>query len=142
MFFAKLHPYIVHFAVALLVSGALFEAYGKLFRESTVALAGWFNVRLGFWCALPTAVIGLLGVVLTDIPPKAKTFVGYHLISASLTITLFLGVLLLGRFGKNQPAKIGYYLFLGLGLCSIIATGFYGGELVHRFGVATLQPLE
>ena len=35
MFFAKLHPLIVHFPVGLLVSGALFEMYGKLTGEES-----------------------------------------------------------------------------------------------------------
>jgi uncharacterized membrane protein len=42
MFFAKLHPLIVHFPVGLLVSGALFEIYGKVGKEEAVRVAGRF----------------------------------------------------------------------------------------------------
>ena len=60
MFFAKLHPLLVHFPVGLFVSGALFELYGNFRGEKTVAEAGAFNVWFGFWCSLPVALIGFL----------------------------------------------------------------------------------
>jgi len=135
MFFAKLHPLIVHFPVGLLVSGALFEMYGKLTGEESSATAGWFNVRLGFWCALVAMAVGLLGILSLEVLPKFKPYLGYHILSAFTTVALFLMVLILGRFGKKTWTKIAYHLFLFMGLISVLATGYFGGELVHRFGL-------
>lgn len=141
MNFSKLHPLLVHFPAGLLVTGALFEIYGKLFKDSVVSTAGNFNVRFGFWCALPTMGVGFLGVMGLDVTPKFRAFLSYHILCAFLTATLFGCVLLLSRFREKRWAVIIRIFFLVLGLLSVIATGYFGGELVHRFGVATLQPV-
>ena len=136
MFFAKLHPLIVHFPIGLLVSGALFELYGRVASEEVAEVAGRFNVRLGFWCALPVLAVGFLGMLSLENTEKFQKFLGNHLLAAFCTVLFFLLALLLSRYGKGR-FKIVYYFFLGLGLFSVLATGFFGGELVHRFGVST-----
>ncbi|MFQ5450911.1 MAG: DUF2231 domain-containing protein [Nitrospinaceae bacterium] len=138
-FFAKLHPLLVHFPVGLLVSGSLFELYGKLSRDEVAATAGRFNVRLGFWCALPVMVVGLLGLLSLEDTEKFKTFLSNHILFAGAGAGSFFLALLVSRFAGKLLAGF-YYLFLFLGLLSILAAGFYGGEMVHRFGVSTPHP--
>ena len=138
MFFAKLHPLIVHFPVGLLVSGALFEIYGKLGKEEAVRVAGRFNVRLGFWCALPVMGVGFLGMLGLQDTKKFEAFLGNHILSVFATLVLFLTALLISRFGKGR-FQGAYYVLLGLGLISVLATGYFGGEMVHRFGVSTIN---
>jgi len=136
MFFAKLHPLIVHFPVGLLVSGALFEIYGKLAREEGVRIAGRFNVRLGFWCALPVAGVGFLGLLGLEETKKFEAFLSNHILSVFATLVFFLSALLISRFAKGR-FQGGYYVLLALGLIGVLATGYFGGEMVHRFGVST-----
>ncbi|GJL78667.1 MAG: hypothetical protein NPINA01_16560 [Nitrospinaceae bacterium] len=138
MFFAKLHPLIVHFPVGLLVSGALFEIYGKVGKEEVVRTAGRFNVRLGFWCALPVMGVGFLGMLSLKDTEKFETFLGNHILSVFSTLIFFLLALLISRFAKGRFQGV-YYFFLGMGLLSVLATGYFGGELVHRFGVSTRE---
>ena len=78
MFFAKLHPLLVHFPVGLLVSGTLFELYGNFQGEKIVAKAGAFNVRFGFWCSLPVALVGFLGVMSIELKDELVDQYGYY----------------------------------------------------------------
>lgn len=139
IFFARLHPLIVHFPVGLLVSGALFEIYGGLRGDEVVKAAGRFNVRLGFWCVWPVLAVGLLGLMGIEVPDRAKPFLGYHILAAFLSAGLFIAVLLIGRFGKSRLMKGLRFLFLAAGLASVLATGYFGGELAHRYGLPEPQ---
>ena len=142
MFFAKLHPLIVHFPIGLLVSGAVFELYGKMRDDETAETAGWFNIRLGFVCALGVMTVGFLGVISLEFSEKSKPFLSKHLLYACSTVLLFTLALIAGRFKSKAWARWGYCLLIFFGLLATISTGFYGGELVHGFGIATLQPVD
>ncbi|MFQ5482414.1 MAG: DUF2231 domain-containing protein [Nitrospinaceae bacterium] len=142
MVFAKLHPFLVHFPVGLFVSGVILDFYGRWQKEETAMAAGRFNVRFGFVCALITGSVGLLGLLGLRVPDAARTFVGFHFTGAAVTIVLFGTALVVDRwFSRKLTGRFIYMGLLVLGLGSVLATGYFGGELVHRFGLATAQPL-
>jgi len=135
MFFAKLHPLLVHFPVGLLVSGVLFELYGNFRGENAVAKAGSFNIRFGFWCSIPVAVIGFLGLISLELKDEFKPFVANHMFFTLSTIFIFFCVILLSRFRYKVWCNVVHHFLLMLGLFTILNAGFYGGELVHRFNL-------
>ena len=137
MFFAKLHPWLVHFPVALLVSGALFELLGKLQNEEAISEAGWFNIRFGYWSILPAMGAGIIGVLSMEIKPAFKPFLVSHILYAFMTAAVFSGILILHQFRKYLAVNIFYQLFLLAGLFCVLATGYFGGELANRFGLAS-----
>jgi len=137
MFFAKLHPLLVHFPVGLLVSGTLFELYGNLRGEKTVAQAGAFNVWLGFWCSLPVAAVGFLGVMSIELKDEFKPFIANHMLFTFSTVFLFFLVILLSRFRDKTWGMVVHHCLLVAGLFTILSAGYYGGELVHRFDLPT-----
>lgn len=143
MFFAQLHPLLVHFPVGLLVSGVVFEFYGSLQKEESAKEAGRFNIRFGTLCALITAGIGLLALWGLELKDEARQFVGYHLMLASFTIIIFGVAIGVTRWFRSQSwCRLLYLGLILVGLASVLSTGYFGGELVHRFGVATLHPAE
>ena len=135
MFFAKLHPLIVHFPVGLFVSGAIFELYGSFRGERIVAQAGAFNVKFGFWSSLPVAVVGFLGLRSIKLKDEFSLFVTNHILFTLSTILIFFGVILLSRFKNTIWGKVLYHCLLLAGLFTVLNAGFYGGELVHRFNL-------
>ena len=137
MFFAKLHPLLVHFPIGLLVTGTLFELYGNFRGEKIVAKAGSFNIKFGFWCSIPVAVIGLFGLMSLELKDEFKPFVAKHLLFTFSTIIIFFCVILLSRFRYKTWCNVLHHFLLMVGLFTVLNAGFYGGELVHRFNLPT-----
>ena len=135
MFFAKLHPLLVHFPIGLLVTGTLFELYGNFRGEKIVAEAGSFNVKLGFWCSIPVAVIGFFGLMSLELKDEFKPFIAKHLIFTFSTVVIFFCVILLSRFRYKTWCNVLHHFLLMVGLFTVLNAGFYGGELVHRFNL-------
>jgi len=135
MFFAKLHPLLVHFPIGLLVTGTLFELYGNFRGEKIVAKAGSFNIKFGFWCSIPVAVIGFLGLMSLELKDALKPFVAKHLFFTFSTIIIFFFVILLSRFRYKTWCNVLHHFLLMVGLFTVLNAGFYGGELVHRFNL-------
>ena len=135
MFFAKLHPLLVHFPIGLLVSGTLFELYGNFRGEKIVAKAGSFNIKFGFWCSIPVAVVGFLGLISLELKDEVKPFIANHLLFTLSTIVIFFFVIFLSRFKVKTWGKALYHFLLMIGLFTVLNAGFYGGELVHRFNL-------
>ena len=155
MVFAQLHPMLVPFAVALLVTGVVFEYYGKLQNEESARTAGGFNIRLGLAFAAVAVAVGFLGVIgIGDIFSEAdlrvgpevkiqmRKFLSYHILFACSTVVIFILALVAARYRKKKWGQVLYFSLLGIGLATVLATGYYGGELVHRFGLPAPTPAQ
>lgn len=155
MSFALIHPILVPFAVALLVMGVVFEFYGKVQNEESARTAGGFNIRMGLAFAIVAAGVGLMGVIgIGDIFSEAdarlspevkvqmKKFLSYHVLFAGSTVVVFVLALVATRFREKTWGQVLYFLLLGVGLVTVLATGYCGGELVHRFGLPDPTPVQ
>ena len=146
---------LVPFAVALLVMGVVFEFYGKLQNEESARTAGGFNIRLGLAFAVVAASIGFLGVIglgdlfseadirlSPEVKAGARKFLSYHILFAASTVVIFILALITSRYGKKPWGQVLYFSLLGVGLVTVLATGYCGGELVHRFGLPAPTPVQ
>ena len=136
-FFAKLHPMIVHFPVGLLTSGVVFEIYGALRNDEVAETAGRFNIRFGFWCLFPVLLVGFLGMISLENTEKFRDFLSSHLTFAFCTAGVFFSAMLVSRYLRQSWGRILYFLIIAVGGIFVLTTGYFGGELVHRFGVST-----
>ncbi len=128
---------IVHFPVGLLTSGVVFEIYGALQKDEVVATAGRFNIRFGLSCLLPVFGVGFLGMLSLENTEKIREFLSSHLQFAFISTVVFISAVLVSRYFKKTWGKILYLLIIAMGGVCILTTGYFGGELVHRFGVST-----
>ncbi len=148
MFFASIHPLLVPFAVALLLTGVVFEFYGLLQQEESARRAGGFNIRLGLGFACVAVIAGFLGVIgiadlfseadprlSLEVKGRMREFLLYHILFACSTVLIFVLALVAWRFRTRRWGPVVYFSLLGLGLCTVLAAGYCGGELVHRFGL-------
>ena len=153
--FAQLHPMLVPFAVALLVTGVVFEYYGKFQNEESARTAGGLNIRLGLAFAAVAVVVGFLGVIgigdiFSEADPRVspevkihmRKFLSYHILFACSTVVIFILALVAARYRKKKWGQVLYFSLLGVGLASVLATGYCGGELVHRFGLPAPTPIQ
>lgn len=154
-FFAQLHPMLVPFAVALLVTGVVFEYYGKLQNEESARTAGGLNIRLGLVFAAVAVGVGFLGVIgigdiFSEADPRVspevkihmRKFLSYHILFACSTVVIFILALVAARYRKKKWGQVLYFSLLGVGLATVLATGYCGGELVHRFGLPAPTPIQ
>ncbi len=141
MFFLKLHPLLVHFPIGLLITGVLLHLYAYFQKEDSVRIAAQFNIQFGFYFSLFVSIVGLAGYFFLEIQPNFESFLNLHFGFAMSSIVIFSLALLVKRFWSGKGGSFAHTLFLIIGLAGILATGYFGGELVHRFGVSTLHPV-
>ncbi len=70
-----------------------------------------------------------------EVKTRMREFLLYHILFAGSTVTVFTLALIAFRFRKRKGFQVLYFLLLAVGLCTVLATGYCGGELVHRFGL-------
>lgn len=151
-----LHPATVHFPIALLLLGSLL-ALVHLFRRPAVdlRLTVWLLLGLGWLGGAVAVLTGLLAQI--DLPPDApyRTVLNFH-IGAGLAVLVLYGFLLYRgwlfrgararkvREKRGDPtadllddtgARVWIAAVVVLGALLIVATGWYGGQLVYQFGV-------
>jgi uncharacterized membrane protein len=136
IFFAKIHPLIVHFPMGLLISGVVFEIYGALQNDEVAETAGRFNIQFGFWCLFPVLLVGFLGMFSLDNTEKFRDFLTSHLTYAFTTVGVFITAMLVSNYLHKPWGRILYLLLIAVGGICILFTGYFGGELVHRFQVS------
>jgi len=136
-----LHPVLIHFPLALLISGGLFSLGSRLIRQDGTRNAfravGLWNFRLGALALVPALLTGWAAyqTVAHDAPSHAAMTI--HRNWAVATGAVFLGLVLLAwrERDRNWPGGwlSGFLLLAGLALLGI--TGFLGGNLVYRHGL-------
>ena len=146
-FLARMHPLVIHFPIALLLAYVLLETIGVVFNKDFFPKAAHLFLLLG--------VLGLVAAVLTgnsaesiarqwakagaNIPRDA---IENHEDFANTTLWFFTGLLVLRTYLVLKKKFTGYFKYIVLvlafaGVFFIYQTGYYGGNLVYRYGAGT-----
>lgn len=132
-----IHPMIVHFPIALLIVGFLFDVTGMFVRKEFFSWAGFSLLMLGALGVIAAFISGnLAGSGITE-EGVLKQALETHESAAELTVwitgfaALFrLALVLLKKYkGYLKIAALVIYL---AAVAAIGRTGFYGGELVYK----------
>lgn len=132
-----LHPMLVHFPIALILTGFLLEIIATYKRgDLCTNKAAFVLLLLGTLSAYVAATAG--GLFTPDFTGKAGDVENTHQTFAGISITLFTITSVLYIYAawskKAVPDiinKLGF-LFYTLSAISVSITGFYGGELVYN----------
>jgi len=131
------HPFVVHFAVALLLVSVLFDILSVSTQREHLQMVGWWNLFLGFLAALFAVITGLYAKNSAFFPDSATGLILYHQYTAFGTLAIFT-ILFIWRSSTNRvisPRWRNYYLTLAVtGAILLLATGFLGGQMVFEHG--------
>ncbi len=144
----NLHPLVVHFPIALLVSAALFYALAWIFRKDTLTATGFCLLIVGALSACVAAGTGLYaedGVMVSFSVREHLLDVHeqFMLATTGLSIILSIWAIIARPFPKKgRPI----FLLLFLALLVVMTLGAdYGARMVYDYnagGNACSQPIE
>ena len=133
-----LHPAFVHFSIALLFLGGLWEAWGQLTGGATSIRRGGIMTIAGTLSLLPTLVTGYLAGNSVPVPEPAKTVFSLHELNGWLVAGLFVGLLFWKGWYRGtvpESQRRFYAIVLLLGVLLVGYGAFLGGDLVYMHGV-------
>lgn len=151
----NIHPIVVHFPIALFLTGFALDVIGHIFQRETLKRAGLILVILGALGALAAMLSGQVAEesVEEQLSKAGERVLDTHEDLGKLTAYLLLAVAAirvlietgwLNRWRLVAGAALAIYLIAGvIGLGTLTVTGYYGGELVYRYGagVQSWQPV-
>lgn len=140
-FLAQLHPPIVHFAVALIIIGVIFDILGFIFRNDSLKHAGFWTIIMGAVAVWGAAISGHQAEELVEEAVKGTG--AYQLLEQHEEfgeilpwIVSVLGLFRLFLHFKKHNLLFGLYLIAGLVVAGMIGfQGRIGGKLVYEYGV-------
>ncbi len=138
---SQLHPPVVHFAVALIIVGVLFDTAGYFLKKDHLKHAGFWTIVFGMLAVWGAAFTGHQAEEIVE--EAIKGTVAYELLEKHEEIGEILPwivtVLALLRsylFFKPKNSLFLVYILAGIITASIIGLqGRIGGKLVYEYGV-------
>lgn len=142
MFDHPLHPMIVHFPIALLITSVLFDAASHLFTRDSLREGALWLLGVGLLGGIVASLVGVWAEEAAEKTGMAESLIDTHESLAFITLgifgLLFLWLLFLWRlYLRNQFTghTLAIYLLVAtLGVGTLSATGYYGGNLVYQYG--------
>lgn len=134
----NLHPLIVHFPIALLLTNVALDWAGLVWKNRSFAQAAWYALLLGLAATVFTLVTGLIAAQGVPADSPAMSTLNAHKILGIVAFVLF-AVLTVWRWrSKGTYSPIGRALHSAVqltGVALIVVLGYMGGELVYTFGI-------
>ncbi|MEO0160337.1 MAG: DUF2231 domain-containing protein [candidate division WOR-3 bacterium] len=138
---AKLHPFIVHFAIAFVITGVVLDILGFLLKKDSLKNAGFWLVIL----SVPVNQAEELAEKTLEITGGESILEQHEKIGTLLSyLVTILGLVRLGIYLK--PTNIIFillYVILGLSSLGVtLYTGRLGGILVYDYGAGVKIKIE
>jgi uncharacterized membrane protein len=138
-----IHPLIVHFPIALLFTSVFFDLLWVITDNKNYRQTGFWLLILGLIGGIVAAIFGAWSEEIVEAMGVPEQAVDRHETFAVVTLIVF-GILLLFRWWIKERwsvrDRVVYLCGAMLGLLLLGATGFYGGELVYRYGAGITSP--
>lgn len=138
-----LHPFIVHFPIALLTVGLLAEVCARLFKTSDLSRAGWWSQLAG--------TIGLAAAVGSGLIAKESAGIQDYIVGSALeaheqwalgSMAIFAALLLWRIAARTHVPANPRFVYMVLYVIAVMAlclTAWHGGKLVYGLGVGVSE---
>ena len=137
----NLHPLLIHFPIALLLSSVAFYWAGLRWKERGLDKAASYTLWLGLVGTAVSIISGLVAAQSIPLDSPAMQTLTIHKFLGIATFVIFGIQAICARRSKGiySPAKRMLHTVIQLsGVSLIIAVGYFGGELVYTFGIGVL----
>ncbi|WP_457642249.1 DUF2231 domain-containing protein [Persephonella sp.] len=140
-FLAQLHPPIIHFAIALVIIGVIFDIAGFVLKKDSLKHAGFWTIIIGAIAVWSAAISGHQAEELVE--EAIKGTAAYQLLEQHEELgeilpwtTTLLGLFRIFLHFKPNNLLFGLYLLAGIAIAGMIGfQGRIGGKLVYEYGV-------
>jgi uncharacterized membrane protein len=139
-----IHPFIVHFPIALLAACLVFELVAWFARKPDLSQIGWWLQVLGTVGVIAATLSGVVAEASagTALLRAAGTFEVHEQLAFAASVVF--AVLLFFRISSRRALPSGwprlYLAALAAGVVLVLVTGWLGGELVFTYGVGVTSP--
>lgn len=134
-----IHPMLIVFPLGLLATAVVFDILYLIFDNATFPVASFWMIIAGIAGGLLAAIFGLLDWLAIPGGTRAKSVGLIHGVGNVIVVLLFAisWFMRLNVDGYTPSTLALIFSFLGVILASF--TGWLGGELVYRLGMAVDQ---
>ena len=132
-----LHPIVVHFPIALLLTAFGVEILSLLFKKENLHQAAWYNYLLG----ILATIAAILAAWWDGETLKHPIFYAHRNFAyATLGIALLSGIILsLIKKRNDKIFRIAFFISLLVIVILVSITGYFGGRLVYDYGIGVAQ---
>jgi uncharacterized membrane protein len=137
-----IHPIIVHFPIALLTTAIVFEVIEMKTKRAVLRQAATWLLGLGFLGALAATASGIAAEEAAEGSGVPASAIETHEFFAFVTLAVFAMLLAIRWLQSKRRLPDIPRVFLAIGLVGVVfigLTGYFGGDLVYRYG-AGVQP--
>jgi uncharacterized membrane protein len=132
-----LHPLIVHFPVGLFIFAFLLDLAALYRSRDDITRFAWWTHVTASVAVILTVCSGLLAASSLTLPPEARETFDNHQQYALFSSAAILGLFVWRAASRGALPKGNMRLYLlgsAAALLFLLATAWFGGELVYRFG--------
>lgn len=131
-----LHPMLIVFPLGLLAGAVIFDMVSMISNNPLFYVVSYWMIVAGLIGGLLAAVVGFIDWLGISSGTRAKSVGGWHGLGNLVIVVLFATSWWLRSGSQNNvPSSLAFILsLLGFGLA--LVTGWLGGELVYRLGMA------
>lgn len=132
------HPVLVHFTVAFLVTGGVCEVFGIFRGNERVERFGGALVVLGAIALVPTVASGFLAQNTITPPAGSVPTLELHERFAIIALGVFLVAMLWKGWDRGRVRESNrpmYAVLLAVAVAVLVFVAYLGGRLVYEFGV-------